>query len=659
MDELTVHSVLDMLPDVFYAYDTSGSLVEWNRRLTELSGYDDDEIEGMHPLDFVPEEDEDMILDAIDSVLTNGHVETRQSALVTRNGEKIPFEFNARQISDANGTVRGFVGVGRNISDRRRRERELRRERDRTRQIFETSPIGIVIFDAEATPIEVNDRASEILGMSKSEIANRSYESWNLLGSDGNPVSDDERPVAAAVRTGKPTYDMTYGIDRPTGDRVWLSVNTAPIFDADGDVVEVITSIADITEQRNRERELRRQRDELGTFNRINEIVREVTHALVSAATREEIEQTVCERLAASELYQFAWVGEYDVVEEGLVSRTSAGDDEGYHEIITRRIGSDQERPAETALRTGDSFVTRDISKEPSLPAELRSEGVNRGIHSGIAVPLSYGQTTYGVLVVYASRTDAFSEREADGFEALGELVGFAINATESKKLLTTGSIVELEFDVADEDALLVPLSRRADCTFVLEGTVPTSDGQLLYYLRTEGSSPERVAEVANTFSKVEDARVISSHDDTGLLVLSISESLVQLFVEIGAKVRTARAQKGEEHLVVEVAQDTDIRTLIDSVQSSHPDVELVAKREVEPTEEGQSAFRESFSADLTSRQRAAFRAAYLAGYYDWPRGSTAEDVADTMEIAPATLHQHLRKAEGKLASAFFGDDRA
>ncbi|WP_435159560.1 bacterio-opsin activator domain-containing protein [Haladaptatus sp. DFWS20] len=525
MDELTVHAVLDMLPDVFYAYDTDGSLVGWNKRLTDITGYGDDEIDGMTPLDFVPEEDVDTILEAIDTVLTDGRIETRQSALVTKDGEKIPFEFNARRVTDEDGNVRGFVGLGRDLSEREKRQRELRR-----------------------------------------------------------------------------------------------------------------------------------QRDELKTFNRISEIVREVIHALVSVATREEIERTVCEYLAASELYRFAWVGDYDIVEERIVPRVNAGNDGGYHELVDREADSDWERPAETAFRTREYFIARDISTEAALPAELRSEGIDRGIHSGIAVPLSYGQTIYGVLVVYASRTDAFSEREADGFEALGELVGFAINAAESKKLLTTGSIVELEFDVADEDALLVPLSRRADCTFVLEGSVPASDGQFLYYLRTKGSPPEQVAAVAKSFGKVDDVQIISSHDDTGVLVLTISESLVQQFVEIGAKVRTAHAESGEEHLVVEVAQDTDIRTLMNSIHSSHPGVKLVAKREVERADKSQSGFQESFSANLTARQQAAFRAAYLAGYYDWPRESTAEDVADTMGIAPATLHQHLRKAEGKLASAFFGD---
>ncbi|MEF8778108.1 MAG: helix-turn-helix domain-containing protein, partial [Natronomonas sp.] len=45
---------------------------------------------------------------------------------------------------------------------------------------------------------------------------------------------------------------------------------------------------------------------------------------------------------------------------------------------------------------------------------------------------------------------------------------------------------------------------------------------------------------------------------------------------------------------------------------------------------------------------------AYFAGYFDWPRGSTAEEGADSMGVSSPTLHNHLRKAERKLLSSFF-----
>ncbi len=529
MDEYTVRAVLDTLPDVFYVFDAEGKLVEWNDRLTAVTGYDDEELRGMAPLDFIPESDTEMIAEALDRVLSGTNAEVRQSALVTKDGEHVPYEFNATRITDENGTTTGFAGTGRNLSKRRKRERALRQ-----------------------------------------------------------------------------------------------------------------------------------QRDELETLNRINELVRGVVHELVAAPTRQEIEEAVCSRLADSDLYRFAWVGEHDIVEDSIVSRAHAGDDGAFHELVGEVEATNKvwERPATTAFRTGRHVVVRDFSDTTALTERLRKEGTEQGLRSGIAVPLSYGGTTYGVLVVYATRANAFSEREAAGFDMLGELVGFAINAAESKKLLATDRpVVELAFRVTDDGALLVDLSRRIDCTLTLDGTVPTSDGHYLYYVRVEDASPEKVAETTTTVPKIDEARVVWVHDDEGLLVLTVSSSLVESFIESSAKVRTARAHDGKEDIVVEVTQGTDIRALMASVRSSYPGTELLAKHDVGRTERSERDFKDGLSTDLTTRQRSAFRAAYLSGYYDWPRESTAEQVAESMGIAPATLHQHLRKAERKLASSFFDGD--
>ncbi len=528
MDKSTIRAVLDTLPDVFYVFDENGTLVEWNDRVTTVTGYSDDELREMSPLDFVPETDTEMIAEALDAVLSGTSAEMRQSALVTKDGEHVPYEFNTTPITDEDGATVGFAGTGRNLSKRRKRERALRQ-----------------------------------------------------------------------------------------------------------------------------------QRDELRTLNRINELVREVVHELVGAATREEIEETVCSQLADSDLYRYAWVGDHDIVEDVIVLRAHAGNDGAFHELVgeVEATNSVWERPAMTAFRTGRHVVVRDFSDTAVLTQRLREEGMERGLRSGIAVPLSYRETAYGVLVVYATRADAFSEREAAGFDVLGELVGFAINATENKKLLATDRpVVELVFRITDDEALLVDLSRRIDCTLTLDGTVPTSDDRYLYYVRVEDASPVRVAETAATHPQIDETRVVWVHDDEGLLVLTISSSLVKSFIESSAKVRTARAHGGSEDIVVEVTRGTDIRALMASIRSSYPDTELLAKRDVERTDRSEEDFRDALSTDLTTRQQSAFRAAYLAGYYDWPRESTAEQVAESMGIAPATLHQHLRKAERKLASSFFED---
>jgi len=51
----------------------------------------------------------------------------------------------------------------------------------------------------------------------------------------------------------------------------------------------------------------------------------------------------------------------------------------------------------------------------------------------------------------------------------------------------------------------------------------------------------------------------------------------------------------------------------------------------------------------LTDRQREVIERALEAGYFEWPREVTTEELAAQLDITRATLLEHLRKAESKL----------
>jgi predicted DNA binding protein len=56
----------------------------------------------------------------------------------------------------------------------------------------------------------------------------------------------------------------------------------------------------------------------------------------------------------------------------------------------------------------------------------------------------------------------------------------------------------------------------------------------------------------------------------------------------------------------------------------------------------------------LTTQQARALETAYYAGFFEWPRDSTGEEVAASLEIAASTFHKHLRLGEHKVMEAVF-----
>lgn len=61
-------------------------------------------------------------------------------------------------------------------------------------------------------------------------------------------------------------------------------------------------------------------------------------------------------------------------------------------------------------------------------------------------------------------------------------------------------------------------------------------------------------------------------------------------------------------------------------------------------------------SASLTQRQLEILERAVDLGYYDTPRRATQADVAEEVDVSPATVGEHLRKVEKRVLSQIVGD---
>jgi predicted DNA binding protein len=148
----------------------------------------------------------------------------------------------------------------------------------------------------------------------------------------------------------------------------------------------------------------------------------------------------------------------------------------------------------------------------------------------------------------------------------------------------------------------------------------------------------------------ISEVRVLSTDGGTTLEVRAEEGMLAHPLMEAGANVTSATATNGRCDLSVELSPDANVRAVVDRVCEEFPGTELLAKREGEPAEE--EALPDE--TEMTDRQREALEAAFRAGYFDWPRESTAEEVAESLDISSPTLHSHLRKAEDELLSEFF-----
>jgi PAS domain S-box-containing protein len=124
-----VQQSLDMLEDVFYVYDEQGRLVVWNERLNELFDCTDEELADMTPPSFFVEADRPAVERAVADVFESGKTVVEARAETTDG--TIRFELTGHRLTDDDGHVIGFCGVGRDVTERREQERALAAQNDR------------------------------------------------------------------------------------------------------------------------------------------------------------------------------------------------------------------------------------------------------------------------------------------------------------------------------------------------------------------------------------------------------------------------------------------------------------------------------------------------------------------------------------------------
>jgi two-component system sporulation sensor kinase A len=125
------------------------------------------------------------------------------------HGERLAFMTATAPVKDEAGRVDAVLGIGRDISERKRMEHDLAESRDRLRSLFSESPVGYVLFDGAGTLIDANPAALDVLAVRRLE----DIMGLNLLHNPEIDPADRERLVRGEV------VRLTYRLDFDTMGR--------------------------------------------------------------------------------------------------------------------------------------------------------------------------------------------------------------------------------------------------------------------------------------------------------------------------------------------------------------------------------------------------------------------------------------------------------
>ncbi|WP_265110177.1 bacterio-opsin activator domain-containing protein [Halosolutus halophilus] len=494
------------------------------------------------------------------------------------------------------------------------------------------APVGISISDPDRPDnplVYINDAYEELTGYGFDEVVGRNCRLLQGEESDPDAIAemraaiDGERPVTVELKN----Y-------RKDGTEFWNEVTIAPVRDDAGEVTNYVGFQNDVTARKEAELALERRTEELEyILDRVEGLIQDVTDVVAGSTSRSELEAAVCDRIAAEAAYDGAWIGERNPAIGTIEVRSSAG-------VDPDDVSADADHPAAETLGANEATVG------------------TAGGTTHAAFPLTYNGIEYGVLTVCTDRDRPVDEREAVILSALARAVASGVNARETSRMLATDAVVAVDLELTDRSVAPVAVSAATGSHLEYRRSVHRTGDETASLFTATGVSAADLTAAADDLSGVDlDVLVERDEADGCLVELTGDDDLVGWLSERGVRTQAIESEDGRARLTLEIPRSANVRSIVEAVEDRYEGTDVISFQQREREGETRQEFAARLEEQFTDRQFGALQRAYLGGYFEWPRPTTGEELAQTMGVSRPTFHEHLRTAEAKLCRAFFGDE--
>jgi PAS domain S-box-containing protein len=263
--------------------DENGYIIEWNNAMEKITGWKKEQIVGKFFIDVQllmltdPRRDKfdaDLIKQQIAGVFKTGSSSFFEKpsdvSVKTAQGE-------IRQVMQVLFPIKTHTGyrIGVMISDiteRKKAEEALLRERSLLRTIIDNIPAGVYIKDAEMRKVIVNKADLEVIGLPEEEVIGKTDMELFPLESAEKFMADDRK----VIEKGEPVINKEELAINIHGRPYWLLTSKIPLHDSTGKVTGLVGIWSNITEQKKSQGEIIRLTNRL---NLLTLIIKELSSA--------------------------------------------------------------------------------------------------------------------------------------------------------------------------------------------------------------------------------------------------------------------------------------------------------------------------------------------------------------------------------------------
>ena len=276
-ERLLLRTLIDNIPDPIYAKDLSGKKTLANKAEVEFLGaISEAEVLGKDDFEFYPKEYADNFHADDNHVVKSGISDINRERFIFDNKGKAHWLLSSKlPLRDNEGNITGVMGIGRDITIRRQAEEALKKSESflkETQVIAQLGTFSLNIISQKWISSEILD---SIFGINAE--FDKSFSGWvTIIHPEWKKIMSEY--VLQTVIGTKSKFDKKYKIIRQQDDQVrWVHGMGELVFDSNGQPVQLIGTIQDITNRVNDQEALRLSEEKYrNIFNNVQDVFYQV-----------------------------------------------------------------------------------------------------------------------------------------------------------------------------------------------------------------------------------------------------------------------------------------------------------------------------------------------------------------------------------------------
>jgi len=373
---------------------------------------------------------------------------------------------------------------------------------------------------------------------------------------------------------------------------------------------------------------------------------------LTATSTASDFLEQFCKVIVDYHEYAGAWIGT-KTASGTVVPQIAIGCDE-YLETVLSEQGGDSSihDPAIEALHSNELTTSSFLSPNQDnqeLSDEQYKIARKHGYRAAIGVPICYEAVQFGVLGIYTSHPD-IPDQEQDTLKEFTELLGYAQQRDELRQSLISSESVPVEITIADTNIPLVQLARKVESDEIsVVSVVERSDGQTVYIIRVEDRSEKEVIAAIKNCDRIECSKSRQRSSSTYCTIVVNSRTPEILIGDTGINHRETQVSTDQLTASGTISNPSSLKNVVTTLEEVYNNVtaSIVWSKSMPDTTDVEGD--KQLLKQLTDRQKEVLTHAYHAGYFEIPRGSSATELSEHLDVARATFTQHLRSGQRKI----------